>query len=92
MKVIKNCLNCKYCVTQYYQENICCSPKVAEPYYDRFGNACGSQYPTTHEVHPVQHEDCIYFKLGFIAKLAIFKSKCCAWVYSKFNKKGKKQI
>lgn len=87
MSVIKNCLNCKYCMTQYYRDNICTSPKVREPYTDRFGNVCGSHYPPTGIVHPDRHLECKYFKMGFLAKVAQAKSKACAWIYSKRNKK-----
>lgn len=86
MPEIKNCLNCTYCRTQYYQDNICVSPKVKEPYTDRFGNVCGSCYPPTKIVHPEQHLECKYFKMGFWAKVAQAKSRACAWVCSKFRK------
>lgn len=85
--VIRNCLNCKYCTAQYYQENLCRSPEVKGPYTDRFGNICGSSYPSTHEVHPEQHTECKYFKIGFLAKIALTKSKICSWIYSKINKR-----
>lgn len=92
MSVIKNCINCTYCMKQIYLDNICTSPKVREPYIDRFGNVCGSQYPQTRIVYPDQHLECKYFKMGFWAKVAQAKSRACAWIYSKRNVQAERQL
>lgn len=81
MAEIKNCLFCKYCTTQYYQENYISSPEVRFPHKDIFGNECGYACSTTHEVHPNQTEECKYFKMGFWAKVARFRSKLCSKMF-----------
>lgn len=90
MMLIKNCLNCKYCIPQYYQENLCVSPEVKEPRVDRFGNECGYEYPLTRDVHPDQHLECKFFKMGFWTKVAQIESNLCSKIRKFFKNKGKK--
>lgn len=90
MVAIKNCLNCKYCTPQYYQENLCGSPEVKEPHIDRFGNECGYEYPLTIDVHPDQHLECKFFKMSFWSKVAQIKSNLCSTIHLFFKIKGKK--